>query len=149
MTEAIAHPGPPRSISRDDILKVEQECTGVLVRFFHYLDRRAYEKLAALMTKQGVWYRRGAELVGPEAVLTALRERPTDFVTRHLVCNVVVDWPGRDSATVSYELSVYAQDGAKPPRHVSVMTGEDQLERTNGHWLITSKKAEPLFRFES
>jgi hypothetical protein len=147
MTGGNAHPAP--SVTRDDSLRVEHECTGILVRFFHYLDRREYEKLAALMTKQGVWHRRGTELVGPEGVLTALRSRPADFVTRHLVCNVVVDWPGRDLATVSYELSVYAQDGTKPPRHVSVMTGEDQLERNNGHWLIKSKKAEPLFRFES
>jgi SnoaL-like protein len=149
MTEAIAHHAPTRSITRDEILKVEQECAGVLVRFFHYLDRRAYEKLAALMTKQGIWHRRGTELVGPEAVLTALRERPADFATRHLVCNVVVDWPGGDLATVSYEVSVYAREGEKPPRHMSILTGEDQLERTNGHWLITSKKAESLFRFES
>jgi hypothetical protein len=149
MTEGNAHPGPVRGMSRDDILKVEQECAGVLVRFFHYLDRREYEMLAALMTKQGVWHRRGTELVGPEGVLTALRARPADFVTRHLVCNVVIDWPGRDLATVSYELSVFAQEGAKPPRHLSVMTGEDQLERESGRWLIKSKKAEPLFRFES
>lgn len=149
MTEGNAHSEPVRSTTRDDILKVEQECAGVAIRFFHYLDRREYDKLATLMTKQGVWYRRGTELVGPEAVLTALRERPADFVTGHLLSNVVVDWPGGDIATVSYEVSVYAREGAKPPRHMSILTGEDHLERTNGHWLITSKKAEPLFRFES
>jgi hypothetical protein len=149
MTEGNAHLAPTRIVTRDEILKVEQECAGVLVRFFHYLDRRAYEKLAGLMTTQGVWHRRGTELVGAEGVLAALRERPPDFVTRHLLSNVVVDWTDSDSATVSYELSVYARDSAKPPRHVSIMTGEDQLERTNGNWLIRSKKAEPLFRFES
>jgi hypothetical protein len=81
-------------------------------------------------------------------VLTALRERPADFMTRHLLSNVVIDWTSRDQAIVSYEVSVYARDGAKPPRHVSILTGEDQLERTNENWLIRSKKAEPLFRFE-
>jgi hypothetical protein len=149
MTQGSVHPAPARGMSRDDILMVEQDCSKVLIRFFHYLDRREYEKLAALMAKQGVWHRRGTELVGREGVLTALRARQPDFVTRHLVANVVVDWPGGDLATAGYELSVYAQDGAKPPRHLSIMTGEDQLERTNGNWLITSKKAEPLFRFES
>jgi hypothetical protein len=149
MTEGNAHPGPASCTSRDEILNVEQECAGVLVRFFHYLDRREYEMLATLMTKQGVWHRAGTQLIGPEGVLAALRARPTDLVTRHLVSNVVVDWLGRDFSTVSYELSVFGQEGAKPSRHLSIMTGEDHLERRNGNWLITSKKAEPLFRFES
>jgi hypothetical protein len=53
MTERNAHPAPTRIVTRDELMKVEQECAGVLVRFFHYLDRRDYEKLAGLMTPQG------------------------------------------------------------------------------------------------
>lgn len=128
---------------------VERDCIAAATRFFHHLDRGDYAGVAALIAEDGVWVRQGKELVGPGAVLDALRARPADFVTRHLLSNVLVDITGDGEATVAYELSVYGQTGAEPPRHLSIMTGEDRLVRTEAGWRIRSKRARPVFSFKN
>lgn len=125
----------------------ERDCTMVMTRFFHHLDRGNYEAVAALMAEDGVWVRQGKELVGPDAVLGALRGRPADFVTRHLLSNLLVEITGDREATVAYELSVYGRKGEEPAHHMSILTGEDRLLRTEAGWRIQLKKARPVFSF--
>lgn len=126
---------------------VERDCTVAMTRFFHHLDRGHHEAVAALMAEDGIWVRQGKELVGPGAVLEALRARPADFVTRHLLSNLLVEITGDSEATVAYELSVYGQTGTEAPRHLSILTGEDRLVHTAAGWRIRLKKARPVFSF--
>lgn len=127
----------------------EHGCASVCTRFFHHLDRREYEHVAALMADGGVWNRGGTRLEGANAVLDALRARPSGLTTRHLLSNVVVDLlDGGAAARVSYELSVFTQDDpAAPARHATILTGEDRLEHDGTAWRIRLKEARPLFRF--
>lgn len=123
-------------------------CADITVRFFHHLDRRNYDAVAALIADDGIWHRQGSDLVGPASVLGALQARPDTLVTRHLVNNVVVDGADDRAARVSYELSVFVQEAMAKPRHLAVMTGADLLERQGAHWRIKRKKAEILFKFD-
>lgn len=126
----------------------EHACASVCTRFFHHLDRREYEQVAALIADGGIWNRGGTRLQGADAVLDALRARPTGLTTRHLLSNVVVDLlDGGAAARVGYELSVFTQDGTGPARHATILTGEDQLEHDGAAWRIRLKEARPLFRF--
>ena len=52
-------------------------CARATLSFFHALDTRRYEDVAALMARDGVWLRQGVELAGPAAVLRlCARGRP-------------------------------------------------------------------------
>lgn len=128
-------------------IAAELACSVTTVRFFHFLDRRNYDAVAALLTADGTWVRQGRALAGPEAVLEALRARPAGFTTRHLLSNIVVDLVSDHEALVGYELSVYTQLEDESARLGTIMTGEDTLRRTEAGWRIHIKKAKPLFSF--
>lgn len=133
-----------------ETMLAEHGCASVCTRFFHHLDRREYEQLAALMAEDGVWMRQGTALTGSAAVLDTLCARPAGLTTRHLLSNIVVDLLDEGAAAhVGYELSVFTQDGTAPARHATILTGEDRLEHDGTAWRIRLKEARPLFRFSS
>lgn len=130
-----------------EIQREESACAALTVRFFHHLDRREYDKLAALFAPDGVWLRQGVPIVGTGALLDMLHARPADLTTRHLVANIVVDRPDPRTAIVHYELTVYSADANSPGRLRSLMSGQDRLERDGDGWRIRLKRADPVFVF--
>lgn len=132
-----------------DSAMAEQACAAVCTRFFHYLDRGQHDRVSGLMAAGGVWNRGGTELRGADAVMHALSARKVGRTTRHLLSNVVVDVLDATTSRVSYELSVFVQDGTDPARHSTLMTGEDRLEHDGTSWRIRRKDARPLFKFDN
>ncbi len=126
----------------------EWDCAQLCTRFYHHLDRREYDRVAALMAETGVWMRQGAPLTGPAEVTAALRQRSASLTSRHLLSNVAVDILDARSARVAYELSIYLRDGDGPARHSAVMTGEDRLDHDGEAWRIRLKRADKLFGFD-
>lgn len=131
----------------DELQRVESACAAVTVRFFHHLDRREYDKVAALFVPDGVWLRQGVPVEGTGALMEVLQARPPGLTTRHLVGNIVVERSDPDTAIVHYELTVYSADSGNPAQLRSVMTGQDRLERNGAGWRIRLKRAEPVFAF--
>jgi uncharacterized protein (TIGR02246 family) len=126
---------------------IRQACTDVTNRFFRCLDRRQYEELADLFTPDGAWVRQGTELRGRAAIVAALAERPAALATRHLVSNVWVDVVTPETAHAHYDVSVYTQSGASPPRHAQILSGIDRLVRVGDAWRIDRKEAQPALVF--
>jgi hypothetical protein len=128
---------------------IEWDCIGVSTSFFHYLDERDYEALAALMAPDGTWPRQGRTLTGPAEVLDALRGRPASMITRHMVTNFLVTIHDPDRATVRFNLTVYLNEAAgtaPPPRIDTVRACTDELVRVNGEWKLQSKTSIAIFQ---
>jgi hypothetical protein len=69
-----------------------------LVRFFHFLDARRYDRLLDLMTPDAYWLRQGQPHRGREQALQTLQGRPAGMRVRHAVSNVVCDDDERNAA---------------------------------------------------
>lgn len=69
-----------------------------LVRFFHFLDARRYDRLLDLMTPDAYWLRQGKPHRGREQALQTLQGRHAGMRVRHAVSNVVCDDDERDPA---------------------------------------------------
>ena len=124
---------------------IEHDAERTIVRFFHYLDTRAYEKLAGLMAPEGVWNRQGKALKGRDMVLAAMHARPKGFTTQHLVTNLVVDVVDADHAEANYYLTVFAhqlaEGGQLPaPMEAPLLAAfyQEKLVRTPQGWRINN-----------
>lgn len=62
-----------------------------IVRFFHYLDARRYDRMLDLMTPDAYWVRQGKVHRGREQILQTLQGRHAGMRVRHAVSNVVSD----------------------------------------------------------
>lgn len=69
-----------------------------LVRFFHFLDARRYDRLLDLMTPDAYWLRQGRAHRGRGQALQTLQGRHAGMRVRHAVSNVVCDDEERDPA---------------------------------------------------
>ncbi len=125
----------------------ERDCASICTQFFHFLDRRDYSAVASLIAEDGVWIRQGLALTGGAEVRSALEARPSDFETRHLLNNVVVEILDASSARVAYDLSVYTRNGISPAIHAAIMSGTDLLGHDGAAWRIRLKQAEKIFGF--
>jgi len=125
-------------------------CARVTLSFFHALDTRRYEDVAALMAEAGIWQRQGAELVGPAAVLEALQARPAKRTTCHVVTNLRVELEEPQTsgqpprARVYFYLTAYDNgsngDGAGM-RLVAIRDCCDELVKTQQGWRIARKSS--------
>ncbi len=120
--------------------------------FFQHLDAAEFEKLAALMAADGVWHRQGKALVGPDMVRQAMRERPKDLSTCHIVSNLVVDAVDADHAQASFYNTVFAHTGeaGEGPAPLDVPMAiyrfETSLVRVDGGWRFAKIGGRPMFR---
>jgi ketosteroid isomerase-like protein len=118
-------------------LRIERDAANLVHRFFRHLDDCAYDKLAALMARDGVWHRQGKALAGPAMVQEAMKGRPAALMTRHLVSNLLVDAVDADHAEASCYVTVYAHTGEHKPdepapleQPLQIMTYRIRLTRT-------------------
>jgi hypothetical protein len=125
-------------------------CARATLSFFHALDTRRYEDVAALMAPDGVWLRQGAELAGPAAVLAALQARPAARTTCHVVTNLRVEPAQAEAAgeplraSVYFYLSAYDNGGsgdAQGMRLVAIRDCCDELVKTPQGWRISRKSS--------
>jgi len=119
-------PRPPWSSAAAAVLPA---LTQQLHRFFHGMDARRYEDMLALFTDDARWLRQGQWLVGKPAIEAALRARPADQDTRHLMSNAHVAELDGDHAVLEACMTAYrypaATEGVLP-----TSTGPLRLNRT-------------------
>ena len=121
----------------------------VVFRFFSGLDQHDHRSVAQLMARKGTWHRQGVQLVGPEAVLTALEQRDPKRHTAHLVSNLRVETVGENSARLRYYMTAFesvadANQTLGPPKMAGVRDCTDDLILEDGHWRIGCKRSQLL-----
>ena len=121
-------------------------CLEFVVRFIRALDARDYETVALSFAEYGIWHRGGEQLVGPIAVRAAMKKRPVDLETQHLVVNATVDLEADQAALVRYTLCAYAQTSDAPYHLHAIFMAEDRLVRTEDGWRFSVRSVEPAFQ---
>jgi hypothetical protein len=71
-------------------LEAELACQRLVIASYSLMDQGRYEETAALFTTDAVWVRGGKPVTGRDAILSALHQRPTTDLSRHLVTNVLI-----------------------------------------------------------
>ena len=112
---------------------------------------RDYERVVSVFTPNAVMYRKGAEHVGRDAIMTMLRARPPDRAIRHLITNIEIVPTGRTTARGLCYFLAFAEPGADDAQYLpmngpSVM-GElhGQFELTDGGWRFSRFDAKLTF----
>jgi hypothetical protein len=141
-----------------------------IVRFFHFLDARRYDRMVDLMTPDAYWLRQDKAHRGREQVLQTLQGRHAGMRVRHAVSNVVCDdepdpaWQahrealssgsGLETVLMSNYLTAYRFDdpGEQPPpwriegpHKFSVV--HTRFVRSGDQWLIAAQLMLPEFVF--
>lgn len=116
-------------------------------RFYAELDDRNYDGVLSCMASDGVWVRRGAEVVGHEAIAAALRSRPENFHTRHLVTNLQVEQVDDTHGSVTFYMMGHPHIGEIPagtyvpiPHPHILAVYRDTMVKRDGRWFIAEKR---------
>ena len=142
-----------------------------LVRFFHFLDARRYERMLDLMTPDAYWLRQGRPHRGREQALQTLQGRHAGMRVRHAVSNIVSDddeidpaWQQHPEAlatradaagvfTSNYLTAYRFDDPADqpPPWHIrgphKFSVVHTRFVRSGDTWLIAAQLMLPEFVF--
>src|SRR5882757_862981 len=133
-----------RNIKGDLPMHIDPEIGEAVNRFFRALDDADYESCCAAFSADGSWHRQGKLLQGTEMIRAALRERAADFLTRHLITNMVMRAMEEEATEVSFYSTVFAHrgpTGAEPPpvgAPAVLAVYDARLVRRSGCWLIHS-----------
>lgn len=140
-----------------DILSAEKvativECEQLVHRFYQALDAGELNTLSQFFREDGVWFRQGKQLEGPQAVLKAIGERPIGRRTAHLVQNFVLDFESSQKVVARYLTLVYRHDsGEENPRAapinsaLAISMNYDTLLKDQQGWRFLEKKSERRF----
>ncbi len=109
--------------------------------FYLALDEGDVETVAASFAPDGLWLRKGEELVGPDAVKSALSTRDPSRRTAHIVSNFTASAAGSDSWTTHYYLTVYDNKGPEGTRRVAILACTDTISVTDHHFHIRRKQS--------
>lgn len=133
-------------------ISVEFLSTNTLNLFFRALDDCAYKECAELLSETGVWIRQGKPLTGPQMLLEALRARPSDLLTRHIISNMLVKPVCGEFVHATFYCAVFAYQGEPtngvPPVSLPTIISvyDAQLKCEKGRWLIQSLRSSPSFK---
>ena len=132
------------NVISDAALRARAGCEAAVLAFFHALDTRRHEDVAALMTPDGVWLRQGKTLKGRAEILEALQARPAGRGTCHVVANARLAALDGGQAELAYFLLAYEsladQDGGAP-RLAAIRDCVDRLALTDEGWRIADKRS--------
>jgi len=115
--------------------------------FYEALDSRDYEQVVSCFAPDGIWWRRGQAVKGLSAIQEALRSRPENFHTCHIVSNVRVLSLSEDEGAVRFYMTGHPFHGdiekgvyePIPEPHIIALY-EDKMKKVNGVWKISEKK---------
>jgi hypothetical protein len=129
---------------------IEAACVAVTLRFFRGLDAREPEMSAGAMAPDGVWDRQGTLLEGRAAIVEALKQRPANRVTAHIITNITTEIVGPERAFVRFYLTTYEgmATGSEAPaaRLVGARYGTDEMVRLPEGWRIKDKRSQQMLR---
>jgi hypothetical protein len=132
-------------MSPDEVRAMEWDCTKLIYRFYRCLDEHLYDELANLFTATGAWVRLGKELVGPQMILSEIRERK-NWMTAHLVTNVQIAVTDESHADSWQYVTLYRHEDWDPARGpapvvlpLGILRHRDKLVREDGAWKFQRK----------
>jgi len=135
-----------------DQLSIIIECEQVVHRFYQALDAAEFVTLSQFFRDDGIWFRQGKKLEGPQAVLRAMDERPSGRKTAHLVQNFVVDIESSVRVVARYLTLVYRHDSDQSNRGpapidkaLAISMNYDILLKDHQGWRLIEKKSERRF----
>ena len=125
--------------------EIEWDCQKLILQFYGYLDEKRYDELANLFADDGAWVRLGQELVGPNSIKKAMKERES-WLTMHLVTNIRINVVDEYLAETIQYITLYRQEDVDPesgPLPVVMPLGllrhTDTLVRINNTWKFKRK----------
>lgn len=132
-------------LSAADRRATEWDCQKLIQSFYGFLDEKRYDDLAELFAPEGAWVRLGNELVGPEGIKRAMRERDS-WLTMHLVSNLRIDVVSPERAETVQYVTLYRQEGYDPASGpgpvvmpLGILRHADTLVLRDGAWKFLRK----------
>jgi len=127
----------------------------VLHGLFQDLDARRYDAVVGGFTPDGRWLRQGVWQSGRVAIAAALRERPADVETCHVISNAFVTACEGDTATLEAYMTAYRYPTPGAQDEVPVITGPLRISHVvtvfarqpDGGWLIAAQQLLPRVGF--
>jgi hypothetical protein len=120
-----------------------------LHRFFHHLDERRYQDLAAMFLPQGRWLRQGQWLEGRAAILDAMAARSASTRVRHIISNIVVTRRSATEAEVEAYLTAYRQVEGQRPALFSINLVGNVFRQEAGAWMLAEQQLVRDFEFDA
>lgn len=136
-----------------EVERVRAACTALGVDYARALDFRDYDALLTLFTEDAV-LDTGERLEGLAAIREAIRHRPDELRSRHVVSNVFVDVLSATQARGISYVTIYRHEGAASLRPgPAPLTGpaavghfEDRFVRTRAGWQFASRRLHLAFQ---
>lgn len=126
-------------------LAIEHACERQIRRFAFFNDAHQHQELVALFTEDGSFARPtepDTVIQGRAAILDFFVSRPARL-TRHLMCNTVVDVQSADEASAYSTVLLYiGDDSTKPAGLGARLIGgfADTLRNVDGEWLFVARR---------
>ena len=126
-------------------LAIEHACERQIRRFAFFNDAQQHQELVALFTEDGSFARPtepDAVIHGRTAILNFFTSRPARM-TRHLMCNTVVEVQSADEASAYSTVLLYIADESMSPAGLAAtLIGgfADTLRKVDGEWLFDARR---------
>ncbi len=125
---------------------IEHACTQLMIEYARSIDFRDYDNIENLFTVDAVLVI-GQRLSGRDAIVAAIKQRPGELRSRHVISNPFVDViDARNARGICY-LTLYRHYGAESLAHgpvglnrpAAVGHFEDTFVRTPAGWRISDR----------
>ena len=141
-------------MDRESERAIEWDCTRLVISFYNLLDEKRYAELADLFAPDGAWVRLGRALVGPNAIVEAMRERE-NWLTAHVVTNIRIEVIDADHAETTQYITLYRHEGwnekdgpAPMILPLAVLRHRDKLVRQGSEWKFQRKTSKAIMQRE-
>lgn len=129
------------------------DCTQALYASYRALDQGDFSEVADGFAPDGVWFRQGRALRGPDEVRAALHARPSGRLSVHLISNVALLSWSADTVTLAYLLIAYSHDRAPgesapvPAAMPVLIAWQNERMRFDSHggWRTLERRSQPVF----
>lgn len=145
--------GNHTAMHEDETERIRRACTELSIGYARAIDFRDYDTFLTLFTDDAV-LDAGDQLDGLDAIRAAIRRRPDELRSRHVISNVFIDILNeREARGISY-VTVYRHHGLESLRHgpaplpgpAAVGHYEDRFVRGDAGWQFKSRRLHLAFR---
>ncbi|MFN6980743.1 MAG: nuclear transport factor 2 family protein [Brevundimonas sp.] len=132
------------SLRAAERLEIEQACERQIRRFAFFNDTQQHQNLVDLFTEDGAFARPtepDTVIQGRAAILDFFVSRPARL-TRHLMCNTVVEVQSAEEARAYSTVVLYiGDDSTSPAKLAATLIGgfADTLRRVDEEWLFAAR----------